>query len=103
LGVLDARFIKPLDREQIISLAENVPFVMTVEENVLQGGFGSAVLELFSDVGLQLPVLRIGIPDVFIEQGSQAQLYDSLGLNAEHIATRVRKLVKLEERRQSAG
>ncbi|MFO7813465.1 MAG: 1-deoxy-D-xylulose-5-phosphate synthase, partial [Pelovirga sp.] len=64
LGVLDARFIKPLDREQIISLAENVPFVMTVEENVLQGGFGSAVLELFSDVGLQLPVLRIGIPDV---------------------------------------
>ncbi len=103
LGVLDARFIKPLDRDQMIALAENAPFVMTVEENVLQGGFGSAVLELYSDVGLQVPVVRIGIPDDFIEQGSQAQLYDSLGLNAEHIANRVRKLVKLEERRQSAG
>ncbi|MBD1399522.1 1-deoxy-D-xylulose-5-phosphate synthase [Pelovirga terrestris] len=103
LGVLDARFIKPLDRDRMIALAENAPFVMTVEENVLQGGFGSAVLEMFSDVGLQVPVIRIGIPDRFIEQGSQAQLYDSLGLNAEHMATRIRKLVKLEERHQSAG
>jgi 1-deoxy-D-xylulose-5-phosphate synthase len=104
LAVLDARFIKPLDRKQMIALAESAPFVMTVEENVLQGGFGSAVLELFSDVGLHIPVVRIGIPDDFIEQGTQAQLYDSLGLNAEHIATRIRKLVKLEgRRRQSAG
>jgi 1-deoxy-D-xylulose-5-phosphate synthase len=76
---------------------------MTVEENVLHGGFGSAVLELFSDVGLQVPVVRIGIPDDFIEQGSQAQLYASLGLNAEHIAARIRKLIKLEGLRQSAG
>jgi len=103
LSVLDARFIKPLDRKQMIALAENSPFVMTVEENMLQGGFGSAVLELFSDVGLQVPVVRLGIPDAFIEQGSQPQLYDSLGLNAEHIATRIRKLVKLEGRRQLVG
>lgn len=103
LSVLDARFIKPLDREQIISLAEATPFVVTVEENVLQGGFGSAVLELFNDVGLQVPVVRLGIPDAFIEQGSQEQLYASLGLDAEHIAIRIRKLVKMEGQRQSIG
>jgi len=103
ISVLDARFVKPLDREQIIALAEATPFVMTVEENVLQGGFGSAVLELFSDVGLQVPVVRLGIPDAFIEQGSQAQLYASLGLDAEHIAARIRQLVKVEQQRQSVG
>ncbi|MFO7764908.1 MAG: 1-deoxy-D-xylulose-5-phosphate synthase [Pelovirga sp.] len=103
LSVLDARFIKPLDQEQILSLAESAPFVVTVEENVLQGGFGAAVLELFSDVGLQLPVVRLGIPDTFIEQGSQAQLYESLGLNADHIVTRVRDLLNVDSRQQSAG
>jgi len=103
LSVLDARFIKPLDREQIIALAETSPLVMTIEENVLQGGFGSAILELFSDVGLQVPVVRLGIPDTFIEQGSQPQLYASLGLDAEHIAARIRQLVKVEGQRQSVG
>lgn len=103
VSVLDARFIKPLDRTQIIALAEATPFVMTVEENVLQGGFGSAVLELLSDVGLQVPVVRLGIPDAFIEQGSQGQLYAALGLDAEHIAVRIRKLVKVEGRRQLIG
>ena len=103
LSVLDARFIKPLDRDQIIALAEATPFVMTVEENVLQGGFGSAILELLSDVGLQVPVVRLGIPDAFIEQGAQGQLYASLGLDAGHIAARIRKLVNVEGRRQSLG
>lgn len=103
LSVLDARFIKPLDRDQIIALAEATPFVMTVEENVLQGGFGSAILELLSDVGLQVPVVRLGIPDAFIEQGAQGQLYASLGLDAGHIAARIRKLVNIEGRRQSLG
>ncbi len=103
LSVLDARFIKPLDRDRILSLAGSVPFVMTVEENALQGGFGAAVLELFSDVGLQVPVVRLGIPDTFIEQGSQAQLYESLGLNADHIINRIRDILAVEKRQQSAG
>ena len=103
MSVLDARFIKPLDRDRILGLAGPAPFVMTVEENVLQGGFGSAVLELLSDVGLQVPVVRLGIPDSFIEQGSQAQLYESLGLNSDHIVDRVRDILAVEKRRQSVG
>lgn len=103
LAVLDARFVKPLDSDQIVALAEQAPFVLTLEENVLQGGFGSAVLELLSDIGLQVPVVRLGIPDAFIEQGSQPQLYESLGLNASGISSRIRKLLLGKSYRTLAG
>ncbi|MCK5826600.1 MAG: 1-deoxy-D-xylulose-5-phosphate synthase, partial [Desulfuromusa sp.] len=63
VSVIDARFVKPLDDDLILSQAEKVPFVITAEENSLQGGFGAAVLELLNDLGLAVPVMRIGIPD----------------------------------------
>jgi 1-deoxy-D-xylulose-5-phosphate synthase len=91
LAVVDGRFIKPLDRELICAEAQRTGTVVTVEENVLQGGFGSAVLEMLQEEGLAPKVLRIGLPDVFIEQGSQQELRAAHGLDAEGIAARVRR------------
>lgn len=80
--VINARFIKPVDTELIISVAETTGFVVTVEENVLAGGFGSAVLESLNKGGLSNIVLKmIGIDDVFVEHGAQDILRDRLGLN----------------------
>jgi 1-deoxy-D-xylulose-5-phosphate synthase len=84
--VVNARFVKPLDAELIMSVATATGRLMTVEENVLQGGFGSAVLEMLYDGGLQnVKVKRLGIPDRYIEQGSQAQLRKDVGIDAEGI------------------
>ncbi|WP_321371403.1 1-deoxy-D-xylulose-5-phosphate synthase [uncultured Desulfuromusa sp.] len=89
LAVIDARFIKPLDENLILSQVEKVPFVMTAEENSLQGGFGASILELISDAGLTVPVERIGIPDHFVGQGTQTELRTQLGLNADGMVRRV--------------
>jgi 1-deoxy-D-xylulose-5-phosphate synthase len=86
-SVINARFVKPLDRELILAEANRTGILVTVEENALLGGFGSAVLELLSDEGLtQVRVKRIGIPDSFVEQGSQSQLRADLGLDGAGIA-----------------
>jgi len=93
--VINARFVKPLDRELILAAVRRCGAVVTVEENALQGGFGSAVLELLADEKITgLKSCRIGIPDRFIEQGSQAQLRKDLGLDAAGIADRVRELLQ---------
>ncbi|SEO77894.1 1-deoxy-D-xylulose-5-phosphate synthase [Propionispora vibrioides] len=85
-GVVNARFVKPLDRSVIHLLAETGPLI-TVEENVLAGGFGSAVLECLSDQGLAgSRVLRLGLPDEFIEHGAHALLLKKYGLDANGIA-----------------
>ncbi|MEJ2698520.1 MAG: 1-deoxy-D-xylulose-5-phosphate synthase [Desulfuromonadales bacterium] len=91
LAVVDGRFIKPLDRELICAEAQRTGTVVTVEENVLQGGFGSAVLEMLQEEGLAPKVLRIGLPDAFIEQGSQQELRAAHGLDAEGIAEQIRR------------
>jgi 1-deoxy-D-xylulose-5-phosphate synthase len=84
--VINARFIKPLDEELIVSLAERTKRIITVEENVLAGGFGSAVLECISKAGLnEVQVRRIGIDDQFIEHGSQSILRKKYGLDEEGI------------------
>ncbi len=93
IAVVDARFIKPLDTELIISQAEKVPFVITAEENSLQGGFGSSVLEILSDVGMTIPVTRVGIPDQFVGQGTQPELRSQLGLDAAGLVRRVKETV----------
>lgn len=85
-GVINARFVKPLDLELILGAARRTGRIMTVEENALQGGFGSAVLEALYDNNLQdVKVKRLGIPDHYIEQGSQAQLRKDVGIDAEGI------------------
>lgn len=86
-GVINARFIKPLDERMIEILAKNVKYIVTVEDNMLAGGFGSAVLEHLNDRGLyQAKVLRLGYPDKFIEQGKRMDLLDIYGLNPTQIA-----------------
>ena len=96
-GVVNARFIKPLDADLILALASRAGRVLTVEENALQGGFGSAVLELLADAGLsKVRVRRLGIPDRFVEHASQALLLRRLGLDAEGIAEAAREMVGAE-------
>jgi 1-deoxy-D-xylulose-5-phosphate synthase len=84
--VVNARFVKPLDENLILSLAAKCGRVLTVEENVLAGGFGSAVLELLADRGLNgLSVQRLGIPDTFVEHGAPDILRQKYGLDAAGI------------------
>ncbi len=93
--VVNSRFVKPLDGELIASLARKIPCVVTVEENVIQGGFGSAVLECLSDEGITgNRILRLGIGDTFVEHGSQKILRAKYGLDAAGIAKAVAELVK---------
>jgi 1-deoxy-D-xylulose-5-phosphate synthase len=92
--VVNGRFIKPMDREMLISLASEVPRILTVEENVLIGGFGSGVMEIFSDEGITLPVKRLGIPDIFLSHGSQSTLRKSIGIDEEGIKQFIRQWLK---------
>lgn len=94
-GVVNARFVKPLDAELILGVARRTGRIMTVEENALQGGFGSAVLELLYDNNLQdVKVRRLGLPDHYIEQGSQAQLRKDVGIDAEGITAAALEFMK---------
>ena len=88
--VVNARFAKPLDSELIIDLAGRIRHMVTVEENALSGGFGSSVAKLLQDAGIcDTQVKSIGIPDEFVEQGTQAILRDKYGLDAKGIARQV--------------
>jgi len=85
--VVNARFAKPLDAELIIGLTRDIKRLVTVEENVLSGGFGNSVVDLLQQSGISdIRVKSIGIPDEFVEQGSQALLRAKYGLDAEGIA-----------------
>jgi 1-deoxy-D-xylulose-5-phosphate synthase len=93
VGVINARFIKPLDRETILRTLRGCAFVVTVEEAALMGGFGSAVLELAADAGVDASrVRRLGIPDAFIEHGERGELLADLRLDAAGIAAACRDL-----------
>jgi 1-deoxy-D-xylulose-5-phosphate synthase len=85
-AVINPRFVKPLDRTLISEVARRTGRVVTIEEHMLAGGFGSAVLELFEAIGLtRVRVARLGIPDVLVEQGTQAAMRARFGLTAEGI------------------
>jgi len=102
-GVINARFVKPLDTKTILRAVEECPLVVTVEEGVLMGGFGSAVLEAASDAGLDTSRLcRLGIPDHFVEHGDRGELLADLGLDAEGITRTCRRLALRPEAVQSA-
>jgi 1-deoxy-D-xylulose-5-phosphate synthase len=86
LTVVNARFIKPLDTQTILPIIERSPFVITVEEAQLAGGFGSAVLEACCDAGVSTAQMRrLGIPDVYVEHGDREELLADLGLDATGI------------------
>jgi 1-deoxy-D-xylulose-5-phosphate synthase len=91
VGVINARFVKPIDRETILRAVRDCAFVITVEEAALMGGFGSAVLEAAADARLNTShVRRLGIPDRFIEHGERNELLADLGLDAIGIAAACR-------------
>jgi 1-deoxy-D-xylulose-5-phosphate synthase len=87
--VVNPRFVKPLDEETILELAARIGHVVTIEEAQLAGGFGSAVLELLSERGVDARVRRYGVPDRFIEHGTRPECLAAAGLTADSIATSV--------------
>src|SRR5207302_9471058 len=87
VGVINARFAKPLDRQTLLRAVEQLQLVFTVEEGTLEGGFGSAVLEAANAAGLDTRnIVRLGLPDRFVEHAERGELLTDLGLDAKGIA-----------------
>jgi 1-deoxy-D-xylulose-5-phosphate synthase len=93
-AVMDARFVKPLDAEKILPLARSAGRVVTVEEHVLMGGFGSAVLEALADAGMtDVAVARVGVRDTFVTHGPQKILRARYGVDAAAVVRAARNLM----------
>jgi 1-deoxy-D-xylulose-5-phosphate synthase len=97
--VVDARFSKPLDAELVEQIARTHDLLVTVEDNVVSGGFGSAVLEALADADLlaETRVVRFGIPDEYVTHGKPALLREEIGLTPEAIANRVTEIIGAEQ------
>jgi 1-deoxy-D-xylulose-5-phosphate synthase len=92
----DMRFVSPLDTEVLHKVFKKFRHIITVEDGILKGGFGSAVVEYMSDNGYHCEVRRLGIPDYFVEHGTQAELYRECGYDQEGIEIAIREIaVKL--------
>ena len=106
--VADARFAKPIDAGLAAQLAAEHDLLVTVEEGVLAGGFGSAVWETLSDAGVAPRILRVGLPDRYVTHGAPALLHEEVGFTGERIAERIEAAVaerssrRLSEARPSA-
>jgi 1-deoxy-D-xylulose-5-phosphate synthase len=92
----DIRFVKPLDEELLHEVFNNYSKIITVEDGTVVGGFGSAILEFMNEHHYKADVKILGIPDHFIEHGSPKQLYDEIGIDANHIAEAIRDMAKIE-------
>jgi 1-deoxy-D-xylulose-5-phosphate synthase len=99
-AVINPRFVKPLDRGLLLRYAENVAAVVTFEDHVLSGGFGSAVLEELELAGMTVPVVRIGWPDQFIEHGKVDELRARYGLTVEAALSRLQPILTALPRRR---
>ncbi|MCI5678820.1 MAG: 1-deoxy-D-xylulose-5-phosphate synthase [Bacteroidales bacterium] len=89
--LVNMRFIKPLDEAMLRKAAENCAHIVTVENNLRRGGFGSKVMEFYGDKGIQADILNLAFPDKYIEQGTQAQLFERYGLDAAGIYESIKK------------
>ena len=97
IKVINARFVKPLDEELILKTAATIKKIITIEENMLQGGFGSAVLELLAEKSITgVQVKRLGIPDEFVNHATQAQQRQKYNLNEEGIIRAIREMLAKE-------
>jgi len=94
ITLVDARFAKPVDEKTIVSLAKKCSRIITVEENVISGGFGSSVLKILAGHSLISDFKILGLPDAFIEHGTQAELRQELGLDAAGITKEIKQMVK---------
>jgi 1-deoxy-D-xylulose-5-phosphate synthase len=98
VGVVNARFVKPIDRDMVERAIRECGFIVTVEEGCLMGGFGSAVLEAACEMGLETSrIKRLGIPDRFIEHAERGELLAELGLDASGIAAACRELASRDQ------
>jgi 1-deoxy-D-xylulose-5-phosphate synthase len=103
-AVVNARFVKPLDRELILDLLAQVRCAITVEDHVVQGGFGSAVVELLADEGITgVGIRRLGVPDRFIPHGTQDELRKICGIDKDAIAHAALRMVRSEKKRKKEG
>ena len=93
--IVNARFVKPLDKNLIIPLASKIKKIVTMEEGTLIGGFGSAIVELLNDNEINVPVYRIGIPDVLVDHASPDQSKEKLGLMPDQMADKIIDKFKL--------
>ncbi len=101
-SVANCRFVKPLDRDLVFRLADKTKLLLTVEENALQGGFGSAVLEMLAEEGhTGVRVVRLGIGDHFVEHGSQQLQRSSCGIDVAGIIEAARAMVKVDGTEQA--
>jgi 1-deoxy-D-xylulose-5-phosphate synthase len=92
VGVVNARFFKPLDRTLLLGQAACVPLLVTLEDHAASGGFGSAVLETLQEADCPTPVERIGWPDKFVEHGSSVEvLRAAYGLSTDDIIRRIKE------------
>jgi 1-deoxy-D-xylulose-5-phosphate synthase len=97
-AVINPRFVKPLDREMLEAYARRVAVFVTIEDHVKMGGFGSAVLEALDEMGIAIPVVRIGWPDHFIEHGKIDDLRAKYGLTVEDAHAQVLPLLARRQR-----
>jgi len=103
-AVVNARFIKPLDRELFVTLLSNVPRAITVEDHVVTAGFGSAVAELLADEGMTgVTLRRLGVPDRFIPHGTQDELKKICGFDKDAIAQAAMQMMRGEKKRKKEG
>jgi 1-deoxy-D-xylulose-5-phosphate synthase len=101
VGVINARFVKPLDRTTLLRAVEEASLVVTVEEGTLEGGFGSTLLEAANAAGLDTRnIVRLGLPDRFVEHGERPELLADLGLDPKGIAAAVRRGLRREMQEQ---
>jgi len=96
IGVINGRFIKPMDTKILSEVASRTKKILTLEENTLMGGFGSGVMELLSKEEKLIPVKSMGIPDTFITHGSQQKLRNTLGIDREGIKKAIKAWLKRE-------
>ncbi len=98
IGVINARFVKPLDTETILKAVDLLPVVVTVEEGTIVGGFGSAVLEAANAAGLDgKNIVRLGLPDQFVEHGERNELLADAGLDVPGLVAAIRDFQGLDE------
>jgi len=103
-AVLNARFIKPLDKESLRSLLAHAPRLITAEDHVTSGGFGSAVLEFLADDGINsIEIRRLGVPDRFIPHGTQDELRKLCGFDREGITQAALQMMRLGRKRSKEG
>jgi 1-deoxy-D-xylulose-5-phosphate synthase len=95
--VVDMRFVKPIDKNLIVTISQNHQLIVTLEDNVVMGGAGSAVNEVLAECGSQVRVLNLGLPDRHQEHGSREELLEDAGLDKESILTKIKQIYPLRD------